>query len=142
MCFSILDCRNVSKLYIKDPEQVKSFLDAIEGFLPLLSHHKYLNNYDYNKSIYLVNKEDHLDNGFLLCKESKELVSPIAVLYYEVYQDEASLKSKLEAYHEKIQCIVSNGGWLEGSFAFGQAQKPRVEDYADHVDTMEFLLSL
>ncbi|MDN3670276.1 acyl-CoA reductase [Echinicola jeungdonensis] len=137
-----LGCRNVSKFYVKDPDQIKEFLDAIEGVQPLLSHHKYLNNYEYNKSIYLVNREKHLDNGFLLCKESKELVSPIAVLYYEVYQDEASLKSKLEDNRDKIQCMVSNGAWLKGSVAFGQAQKPGVEDYADHVDTMEFLLSL
>ncbi|WP_215222784.1 acyl-CoA reductase [Echinicola shivajiensis] len=137
-----LGCRNVSKIYLPDEQQLQGFLDAIEGYHFMLSHHKYLNNYDYNKSIYLVNGERHLDNGFLLCKQSEDLVSPVAVLYYEVYQDKEALKQKMDAQEEKIQCIVSKGAWYPSSFEFGQAQTPSVGDYADHVDTVAFLMEL
>lgn len=137
-----LGCRNVSKVFLSDEGQIKQFLKAIEGYHFVLSHHKYLNNYDYNKSIYLVNGDTHLDNGFLLCRKSEELVSPIAVLYYEVYNDLDELRGKLDAMSEKIQCVVSKGGWYPSSFAFGQAQCPGVGDYADHVDTVKFLLQL
>ncbi|UCS91609.1 acyl-CoA reductase [Echinicola marina] len=137
-----LGCRNVSKIFLPEEQQLQGFLEAIEGYHFMLSHHKYLNNYDYNKSIYLVNGEPHLDNGFLLCKQSEELVSPIAVLYYEVYKDKGELDQKIEARKEKIQCIVSKGGWYPSSFEFGQAQKPSVGDYADHVDTVAFLMEL
>lgn len=137
-----LGCRNVSKIYLQDEQQLKGFLDAIEGYHFMLSHHKYLNNYDYNKSIYLVNGEPHLDNGFLLCKQSEDLVSPVAVLYYEVYQDKETLKQNMAAQEEKIQCVVSKGAWYPASFDFGQAQAPSVGDYADHVDTVAFLVGL
>ncbi|GAB3646308.1 acyl-CoA reductase [Echinicola sediminis] len=137
-----LGCRNVSKVFLPDEEQIKQFLNAIEGYHFVLSHHKYLNNYDYNKSIYLVNGDVHLDNGFLLCRKSEELVSPIAVLYYEVYSEKKALEAKLESQAEKIQCIVSKGGWYPSSFTFGQAQCPGVADYADHVDTVKFLMGL
>ncbi len=137
-----LGCRNVSKLYVNGKAQLITFLDAIQEFQALGDHHKYRNNYDYNKSIYLVNREDHLDNGFLLLKESLELVSPIAVLYYEIYEDEGHLQEILADKNEKIQCIVSKKGWFGNSIDFGQAQCPALDDFADGVDTVEFLKNL
>lgn len=137
-----LGCRNVSKVYLKSEQQIKDFYDAIEAYQLITSQHKYLNNYDYNKSIYLVNGEPHLDNGFLLTKNSSDLVSPVAVLYYEIYEEAEQLKALLSEQESKIQCVVSKDAWFEGSLAFGEAQCPGVEDYADHVDTMAFLLGL
>jgi len=137
-----LGCRNVSKLYIKNEEHLQDFLNEIEGFQETLSHHKYLNNYDYNKAIYLVNGEAHLDNGFLLLKESKELVSPISVLYYEIYQNTEMLTQKIQTDSAKIQCIVSKNGWYPDSVPFGKSQQPNLEEYADKVDTLNFLINL
>lgn len=137
-----LGCRNVSKLYLRDEDQLHGFLQAINGFNFLLSHHKYLNNYEYNKSIFLINQEHHLDNSFLLLKENDGLVSPISVVYYEYYEDVDHLKQTLDQNSSQIQCIVSKNGWYPESKPFGQAQTPSVTDYADNVDTMAFLTSL
>lgn len=137
-----LGCRNVSKIYIKDPAQLQEFLGAIEVFNSVASHHKYNNNYDYNKAILLVNREDHLDNGFLIVKESTSLVSPIAVLFYECYRDDAHLNELIEESSSKIQCIVSKDGGFKGSIPFGTAQQPELSDYADGVDTLNFLSQL
>lgn len=137
-----LGCRNVSKVYIPNRDILKDLLDAVEEFNSLADHHKYRNNYDYNKSIYLVNGEDHLDNGFLLLKENEELVSPISVLYFEVYSDQNSLEKKMKEKSTKIQCIVSNKAWYPGSFDFGQAQCPSLSDYSDGIDTISFLKDL
>ncbi|PZX61239.1 acyl-CoA reductase LuxC [Algoriphagus ratkowskyi] len=134
-----LGCRNVSKIYVKSKAQLQDLLGALEVYSPIASHHKYHNNYDYNKSIYLVNLEDHLDNGFLLVKESEDLVSPISVLYYEVYENESLLAEKLAGLKSKIQCVV--GGGVD-QIPFGAAQSPEPWEYADEVDTMEFLLGL
>lgn len=137
-----LGCRNISKLYISDVDQLQGFLDAIESFNPIIHHHKYRNNYDYNKSIYLVNQRPHLDNGFLLLTTDDHLVSPISVLYYELYENRDELAKKIETHQDKIQCVVSRGGEFEGSIPFGKAQCPGVQDYADDVDTMAFLIGL
>ena len=137
-----LGCRNVSKLFVPANYNPTSFLESIAPFKTVLDHHKYQNNYDYNKSIYLVNKEEHLDNGFLLLKEEKNLVSPISVLYYQRYQDDEQLATMLEKDKEKIQCVVSKEGQWPGSFSLGQAQFPGLSDYADEIDTMEFLTRL
>lgn len=137
-----LGCRNVSKVYVKDPSQLQKVLQAAEQHAQIIDHHKYLNNYEYNKSIYLVNQEPHLDNGFLLVRESKELVSPIAVLFYECYDSPEELSLKLAPLASKIQCVVSRQGWFHRSVSMGQAQFPYLSDYPDHRDTLQFLLDL
>jgi len=134
-----LGCRNVSKIYVKSVDQLQDLLGALEIYSPTALHHKYHNNYDYNKSIYLVNLEKHLDNGFLLLKECQDLVSPISVLFYEVYESEELLNEKLQELESKIQCVVGNG---IGRVPFGTAQNPEPWEYADGVDTMTFLLEL
>ncbi|GAA4836050.1 acyl-CoA reductase [Algivirga pacifica] len=138
-----LGCRNISKIYIPEGYDLKPLLGALEKpAMNCIQNHKYSNNYDYNKSVYLVNKVPHLDNGGLMMRETSELVSPIAVTFYETYQNGAELKQILDTQKEKIQCIVTDGQWLAGSYNFGDAQYPKVDDYADGVDTMAFLQSL
>jgi hypothetical protein len=137
-----LGCRNVSKLFMPEGYTVDTLLQALEPYSWVLNHHKYANNYDYNKSILLVNQTPHYDNGFLLLTENKQLVSPISVVHLEYYIDQNDLKQKLAAQSEKIQCVVSALGWYEGSVPFGEAQCPTVDQYADKVDTLAFLLSL
>ena len=139
-----LGCRNVAKLMVPENYHFPSFFEAIESYQPIINHHKYHNNYDYNKSILLVNKNKHLDNGFLLLKEDTALSSPLAVLHYEVYTDIQSAQDKLRAGAEGIQCVVSHAGLQVGSQVvdFGQSQCPALWDYADGVDTMEFLSNL
>jgi hypothetical protein len=137
-----LGCRNISKIYVPNHDVLVTLLDGLESFKYVADHHKYNNNYDYNKSIYLVNKEPHLDNGFLLLRESDELVSPISVLYYSFYSEVEQLNQLLAQKENKIQCVVSNEGWFPGSLHFGLAQCPELDDYADGVDTINFLQSL
>lgn len=137
-----LGCRNVSKIFVPNKEILISFMDSIEDLGDIANNHKYFHNYEYNKSILLVNKEDHLDNGFLILQESKGLVSPISVLYYEVYQSKEELDELLKMVSDKIQCKLSRDAWFEDSLGFGQAQYPNLEDYADGIDTIDFLKNL
>lgn len=138
-----LGCRNVSKVFVKNQMQLRNLIDQIQSFEWVANHHKYFNNYEYNKSIYLVNGTPHLDNGFLLLKESVDLVSPIGVLYYEIYLDEFELQTKLSALAGQIQCVVSSSSLgLPGLVPFGQTQCPAPWDYADGVDTLQFLSGL
>ncbi|WP_109829507.1 acyl-CoA reductase [Reichenbachiella versicolor] len=132
-----LGCRNISKLFVPKGYVFDDFFEAIQDFEYVGDHHKYRNNYDYNKSIYLVNREKHFDNGFLLIRASEDMVSPISVLYFEHYESEESLKKILEERKEKVQCVVG-----EGFIPYGHTQCPAVNEYADGVDTLEFLQSL
>ncbi|MDR6561868.1 MULTISPECIES: acyl-CoA reductase [unclassified Arcicella] len=137
-----LGCRNISKFYVPEDYDFVNFYDTIEPLGDVFYHNKYKNNYDYNKSIYLVNQVHHYDNGFLILTKNESLVSPISVIFYETYENEEDLKQKIADKTDKIQCIVSKEAWFEGSIPFGETQMPKLWDYADGVDTMLFLLSL
>jgi hypothetical protein len=138
-----LGCRNVSKVYVPVGYEFSPFYESIESLSSIYcNHHKYFNNYEYNRSVLLVNREVHFDNGFLMLRPSQTLVSPISVLFYEEYESTAQLNALIDAQVDKIQCVVSQNGWVANSLPFGQAQTPSLTDYADGVDTMEFLVGL
>jgi len=139
-----LGCRNVSKLLVPAGYNFVPFFEAIESYYEIGNHHKYHNNYDYNKSIYLVNGDKHLDNGFLLVKQDDRMVSPLAVLFYEEYENLAAAEDFLSKQSENIQCIVTSTGIKAGNQVvdFGQSQCPALWDYADGIDTLRFLANL
>ena len=135
-----LGCRNVSKLYLPKGYDLKNLLDHWQSFEPMINHSKYANNYDYQRSLFLMNKKDHYDNGFLLLHENEGIASPIGVVYYEFYSELKDLENKLSLESKLIQCIVSS--YVDNAIPFGKAQVPQLWDYADDVDTMQFLINL
>ncbi len=136
-----LGCRNISKLFVPEGYDIGLLLTPWERFKEVVNHHKYANNYDYQKCLLLMNQNQFYDGGQVLLVENASLVSPISVVYYEFYKKLEELKEKIQSQEEKIQCIVSAKGWYAKSIPFGEAQSPQLWDYADHVDTMKFLSS-
>lgn len=137
-----LGCRNVSKVYIPENYDITLLLDAIMDWQYLAEHHKYINNYNYNRAIYAMEKIPHLDTGFALFNENESLVSPTSVIYYEKYSDPEALQKQLQRHKDSIQCVVSNNCWYRDSIDFGTAQMPDIWDYSDNVDTMAFLQNI
>lgn len=134
-----LGCRNVSKLYVPENYDFDAFFKAIYSWNPIINQAKYANNYDYNKAVYLMSQFRLLENGFLILKEDTSFGSPIATLFYEKYSDLSALKTELETKKENIQCIVAKD-LFENEVTFGKTQQPELWDYADNVDTLEFLI--
>lgn len=132
-----LGCRNVSHLIVPENYNFNLFFESIVDFHPIINHHKYANNYDYNKAVYLLNKSNLLDNNFVLLKKSNELFSPLAMINYHYYKNEEELNQYLEYHNEQIQIIVG-----KNYTAFGNAQRPLLTDYADGINTLNWLQKL
>ena len=132
-----LGCRNVSKLYLPQSMDLNKVIAAFYDYKEIINHNKYANNYDYNKTVMLLNQDELLENGFMLFKESKEIASPLATMYYEYYTDYKTVVEDLQDKESEIQCIVG-----KDYIDFGKAQLPELWEYADGVDTIDFLLSL
>jgi hypothetical protein len=130
-----LGCRNVSKIFIPAGYNLRMLTDHWSSFSGCIRHEKYANNYDFNKAVYIVNKESFHDTGFLLLKEEKNLSSPVSVLYYEYYKSQYAVQQQIEGLKDKIQCIAGTH-----NTPFGKTQLPHLWDYADGIDTLEFLL--
>ena len=132
-----LGCRNVSKLFLPKGFDLDNLFKAFYPYSDLLNHKKYANNYDYNKAIFLMGSNKLIENGFLLMKEDKSLLSPVAMLYYEFYNDIHIVEQFVEENTDQLQCVVS-----KKDIPFGNTQKPNLWDYADGVDTLEFIRDL
>lgn len=134
-----LGCRSVSKIFVPEGYDFNRLFEAIYTYRNVIDSAKYANNYDYNKAVYLMSEFKILDNGFLILKEDENYASPIASLFYETYSAIESIKQRLFNDSDKLQCVVSEGV-LSSEVAFGATQSPNLSDYADGVDTVEFLL--
>jgi Acyl-CoA reductase (LuxC) len=132
-----LGCRNVTKVYVPEGYDLNNIFGAFFEFKDVVNHKKYANNYDYHKAIYMMNQDELIENGFIVLKEDKSVFSPIGMMHYEYYPDVKQVMKELDEQKESIQCIVG-----KGHVKFGNAQEPKVDDYADGVDTMEFLTKI
>lgn len=131
-----LGCRNVTKLYVPQGYDFVPLLKAFDKYKYFADHNKYKNNYDYQLSIALLNNIFYMTNGSILLIENNAIFSAISQLNYSFYEEEKKIIDELNG-DEDIQCICGNAG-----IAFGHAQNPSLMDYADGVDTMQFLLTL
>lgn len=127
-----LGCRNVSKIFIPEGYDFVPLLTAFNKYDELKNHNKYKNNYDYNLAIFMLNNQYYMSNESLLLSENKSNYSAISVLNYEYYNEELVIENT-----EEIQAITG-----DGYIPFGAAQTPTLFDFADGVNTIDFLNSL
>jgi hypothetical protein len=137
-----LGCRNVSKLFIPSNYNFTELLQCGQRFIGYLNHTKYRNNYDYYKTIFLMNAIPIIDGGFYSLKEDISMHTLVSVIHFEFYDSVEYVKNMLAENAENIQCIVAADQWLADAISFGYSQKPLVDEYADNKDTMIFLYSL
>lgn len=137
-----LGCRSVSKIFIPYGYDLTRFIDSLERYSSVMEHNKYMNNYQYQRSVYLLNKIEHYDNGFLLLKQDLSYQSPAGVLYYEYYLNMDNVVRRLEQDKDLLQCIVSDNISGLKTIPFGKAQYPELWDYADEINTIDFLIKL
>jgi len=138
-----LGCRNVSKIYIPKDFDFDPMLTALHEHNELVLHDKYKNNFDYNYTLVILNKTAYKANGCIILTEEETIASRIASMHFEYYTDEGALTEKIKSQREAIQCVIGNKSF-DGLkvFPFGKAQEPGLNDYADGVDVMDFLLKL
>lgn len=130
-----LGCRNISKIFVPEGYDFSALVRNWEIYSGVINHPRYANNYDFTKAVYIVNKEKFIDTGYLLLKENDGLSSPVATVYYEYFDSPDTVPKIIDPIREKIQCITGEK-WIP----FGRAQLPALWDYADGIDTIEFIL--
>ncbi|MDR2234884.1 MAG: acyl-CoA reductase [Chryseobacterium sp.] len=134
-----LGCRNVTRIFIPQDFVIDRLFENFLNFKDIIHHHKYANNYDYNRAVYLLNQEQFWDNNFVMLKEDEKLFSPLSVINFSRYTSLDDVKNFIAENEESIQCIVAKNDLGLDSVSFGEAQHPALDTYADNVDTMKFL---
>ncbi len=134
-----LGCRNVTRIFIpKDFNLERLFLNFLE-FKDIINHHKYANNYDYNKAIYLLNQDLFWDNNFVMLKEDDALFSPLSVVNFSRYENIEEVEEFIKNNDKDIQCVVGENEYTFKTEPFGKAQQPDLNSFADNVNTLKFL---
>ena len=158
-----LGCRNVTQIYVPENYDFLPLLNAFNKYQHLSDLQKYKNNYDYQLTLLILNKKFYMTNGqggvngTILLTGNESPFSPISVLHYQYYKP-GQIPPALTENNEAIQCIVGQTdavadrtgsstpqtGFPTGQtlIPFGKAQEPGLDDYADGVDTLQFLRDL
>jgi len=130
-------CRNVTQLWVPRNYSFEPLLQAGEAFLHLSEHHKFKNNYDYQLALRILNKEYYMSNNISLFVEHSSPYAPIGVIHYQYYDSPEQADQQVSALSHQLQCRVGAGG-----IPFGSTQSPRLDEYADGVNTLQFLKQL
>jgi hypothetical protein len=137
-----LGCRNVSKLFVNIDFSFEKLFEALKSYQSVTDNNKYLNNYSYYKTIYSMNPKPFMDNGFSLFIEDESLWAPVSVINFSFYHSAKEVSDFANNNRDKLQCVIGSLPEVDFAIPFGKSQNPELWDYADGVDTMEFLLSL
>jgi hypothetical protein len=129
-------CRNVTHLFVPTNYDFIGLITELKQFNYFTDFHKYKHNYDYQLAMLMMNNKFYMTDGSVLLSENESIFSAISQVHYSFYETINELKAKIEKNND-IQCIVG-----KGFTAFGHAQKPSLNDYADGIDTMKFLTEL
>ena len=135
-----LGCRNISKIFVPTGYDISQLKNKFNKYNYIINHNKYSNNYNYQKTIKIMNNEVFTDCDYFLMSQSKEINPPISVIYYDYYDDISQVCDLIKEKRNQIQCIVTNLQ-IKNSIRFGEAQDPKLDQYADNSDTINFLLT-
>lgn len=131
-----MGCRNVTKIFVPKDYEFIPLLTAFKKYDHFKDHHKYRNNYDYNLALHILNGKFYMANESIILLENPSIFSPISQLNYEFYTDKNTIAESLRTMDD-LQCAVGHD-----YIPFGQAQLPSLTDYADGIDTINFLIKL
>ncbi|MBV9963160.1 MAG: acyl-CoA reductase [Parafilimonas sp.] len=131
-----MGCRNVTKLFVPEGYDFIALLDALRKYNHFADFHKYKNNYDYQLALLIMNHKFYMTNDSIIITENDSVFAPVSQVNFNYYNDSKTLVEGLKN-NQLIQCIVANG-YTE----FGLSQYPSLADYADGIDTMQFLKTL
>ncbi len=131
-----LGCRNVSHVLVPNGYDFSMMIDCFSRWNNI-SNNKYLNNYNYYKTLYIMDNKEFIDGGHFILLKSNELFSPVSVLNYSYYENNHDIKKFFTKNKNNLQCIVS-----KSEVNFGDAQNPCLSDYSDNIDTIDFLIKI
>jgi hypothetical protein len=131
-----LGCRNVTKLYVPRDYDFVPLIASLKKYNHFPDYHKYKHNYDYHLALLMMSNKFYMTDGATILTENPSPFTPVSQVHYEFYENKDEVVSQLKE-NKDVQAILGHG-----YTGFGEAQQPSLNDYADGIDTMAFLVSL
>jgi hypothetical protein len=138
-----LGCRNISTLLLPVGFKIDRLFESTSSYSHYINHNKYRNNLDYNSALLLMQQIPFLTNNLLILRELRELGSPVSILNIIYYHHISEVDHFLLENMAGIQCMVSAKDYAGLPHVnFGMSQQPALDDFADNINTMEFLIGI
>ena len=133
MLYFGMGCRNVTQVWVPTGYDFLPLINALKKYNYLADEHKFKHNYDYQLALLMMNRQYYMDAGGILMSENPSPFAAISQIHYQYYNEgQSPTLNPMD-----IQCIVG-----KHHLPFGSLQKPGLSQYADGVDTLEFLSKL
>lgn len=128
-----MGCRNVTQIWVPENYDFIPLLTALKKYDFLIDNHRFKNNYDYQLALLMMNSQQYMSSGSVLLSENPSPFAAISQIHYQTYPFQTTPSLQLD----EIQCVVGHG-----HLPFGSLQCPSLDQYADGVDTLQFLANL
>ena len=137
-----LGCRSVSSILMPSGYDSSKLIKTIRNYTDFEIIPPLQDNLRYQKARLQLLKIPFIDAGAILLVDNPFLNSPIATINALYYNSLNELNYWLSDNIDEIQCVVGHAPTSFKPVLFGSVQQPALWDYADGVDTLEFLISL
>lgn len=132
ICYFGLGCRSVNIIFIPQDYNISHLIDSFKNHKELLSIDWYINIYKRNKAILTIEAEEFIDAEPIILQKSNNLFPPVGIISLIEYTHESQLTLFEKEHQNSIQ---------KKYCTFGVAQRPLIDEYADNIDTISFLLN-
>lgn len=113
----------VKKIFVPENYDFAPLFETLNAHFPeLASHHHYLNNLEYQKTLLLLNQIKFLDSGIMAFVEDDALNAPVAVAHFAYYSSKEDLLKKMDGNQTDISRIVTHISGVDG-LPFGLSHK-------------------
>lgn len=141
-----LGCRSVVRLFVPRGYNVTTLAAVLSRFGPQ-AHPKYVECYRYARAMAAMSGNPWVDGGFFVLRRVAEDAGPVmpklAEVLWSAYDSDAEVAGWLARSEEAVQCAAGAApACFPRGVALGRTQRPGWKDYADGIDTVEFLLRL
>jgi hypothetical protein len=137
-----LGCRSVSHLFLPAGYSPENLVEPLNSYTETDPCASFSNNHRFQKARLSLLNIPFINTDPVLLVENESLHSPIGIVHYSYYTDKQNLLTELMPYKTEIQCLCGHKSGNTELLPYGTAQKPELWDYADQMDTMEFLINI
>jgi len=134
-----MGCRSVSTLIVPRGFDFNPLLESARRYAHLGGNKDYSSAYRYNKAILVMEEKEFIDGGFFLLQKGAPFPPPLSVTGVVEYTTKDDTEAFIKMNENRIQAMVSSADG-EGFISPGEAQHPKLDQYADNINTLDFLL--
>ncbi|MFA5849596.1 MAG: acyl-CoA reductase [Bacteroidales bacterium] len=135
-----MGCRSVSTLLVPKDYSFGLLTDVFGRSRSTMVSEDYLSAYKYQKAVASMQNSWFLDGGFYILREFVSFPPPMGIIGILMYKDINEAEKFVNSNKLHLQCLVGKKCRFADT-EVGETQYPSISDYADGLNSLEFILN-